>query len=590
MIQGRARQLGFVARSLLTIMALSALLGCKVNSDDIEYWRRTVKGPRKIVAVLLSDHYSLELRTRAATALVEMERNDVEGLALLQRALEELQRQDPTLPPRIVAGMAPRLVELMNETPPGHNEEQGPPPMQVRAKDAAYLLLTHAEGETHTTLVNGVVDWYVRDFVGRSLAGNYSVEQIVRSVGAPAASRLVNALSSRMPQQAMVKIAELVAQLGDAATKTAGAERLVAIEREIEGEAFFNWLKGELQRQMTADGSTLDPVRLDAAVHINRENWITEGILPAMKHLATEASIKTRLLEIGAAVPAVETPPAFVEALNARRRKALQALEGNVSEANLAALLDIALNPSPTNALGVRDDAFDRVGDIRSVAAIPRLWPLLATVDNDDTAKRLRWRAGELILSIGGSAVVAEFLTRLPSAPADIEYEPEELEGYAQRMSQMSEPPTEVLTRQLGATQWWNRIIAMRFIERRGAAADAALLEARVSDRTPLAGDHWTDLRPAADTVGKVAEAALRGLRERLAGPEAAAAPAGAAPAAPAAPAPAAPPPRRPLRATLPLATALLSHPRQSEWPPTRTRRPCAASSAATTSTRSSSR
>ena len=203
--------------------------------------------------------------------------------------------------------------------------------------------------------------------------------------------------------------------------------------------------------------------------------------------------------------------------------------------------MDIALNPSPTNALGVRDDAFDRVGDIRSVAAIPRLWPLLATVDNDDTAKRLRWRAGELILSIGGSAVVAEFLTRLPSAPADIEYEPEELEGYAQRMSQMSEPPTEVLTRQLGATQWWNRIIAMRFIERRGAAADAALLEARVSDRTPLAGDHWTDLRPAADTVGKVAEAALRGLRERLAGPEAAAAPAGAAPAAPAAPAPAAP-------------------------------------------------
>ena len=35
------------------------------------------------------------------------------------------------------------------------------------------------------------------------------------------------------------------------ATKTAGAERLVAIEREIESEAFFNWLKGELQRQMT---------------------------------------------------------------------------------------------------------------------------------------------------------------------------------------------------------------------------------------------------------------------------------------------------------------------------------------------------
>jgi hypothetical protein len=160
-------------------------------------------------------------------------------------------------------------------------------------------------------------------------------------------------------------------------------------------------------------------------------------------------------------------------------------------------------------------------------------------VDNDDTAKRLRWRAGELILSIGGSAVVAEFLTRLPSGPANIEYEPEELEGYAQRISQMSEPPTPLMARQLTSAQWWNRVIALRFIERRGTAADAAQLQSRVSDRTPLSGDHWRDLRPVADTVGKVAEAALRGLRERLAAP--AAATPSTAPTRPSAPAPAAP-------------------------------------------------
>jgi hypothetical protein len=526
-------------------------LGCKVNSDDIDYWRRTVKGPRKIVAVMLSDHYDLELRTRAATALVEMERNDVEGLALLQRALEELQRQNPELPGQIVSGMTPRLLELMNEAPAGHNEAQGPPPMQVRAKDAAYLLLAHAEGETHAALVNGVVDWYVHDFVGRSLAGNYSVEQIVRSVGAPAASRLVNALNSRMPQQAMVKIAELIAQLGDAPTKTRAGARLVEIEREIESAEFLEWLKGQLRTQMTADGSTVDEARLNVAVNLNRENWITDGILPAMKHLASEATVAARLMEIAMAVPPEGTDPAFVGELNGRRRKALQALDGNVGEAQLTALLDIALNVTPNNDIGVRDDAFDRVGDIRNVAALPRLWPLIATVDNDDTAKRLRWRAGELILLIGGTSVVSEFLTRLPTAPADIEYEPEELEGYAQRISQMSEPPTDLLTRQLTTGPWWNRVIALRFIERRGTEADTSVLEGRASDRTPTAGDHWADGNPVADTVGKVAEAALRGLRERLAGPpeeaegaegaqgaEGAAAPAGAAPAAPA-PAPA---------------------------------------------------
>ena len=138
-----------------------------------------------------------------------------------------------------------------------------------------------------------------------------------------------------------------------------------------------------------------------------------------------------------------------------------------------------------------------------------------------------------------------EFLTRLPSTPADIEYEPEELEGYAQRMSQMADPPTDVLTRQLATGPWWNRVIALRFIERRGGESDVRVLEGRVSDRTPTAGDHWADGTPPADTVGKVAEAALRGLRARLAEPaEAAAAPAGAAapaegaaPAAPSAPA-----------------------------------------------------
>ena len=64
---------------------------------------------------------------------------------------------------------------------------------------------------------------------------------------------------------------------------------------------------------------------------------------------------------------------------------------------------------------------------------------------------------------IGGSSIVEEFLRRLPNTPADIQYEPEELEGYAQRISQMSDPPSDLLTRQLTATQWWNRIIALLF-------------------------------------------------------------------------------------------------------------------------------
>ena len=90
--------------------------------------------------------------------------------------------------------------------------------------------------------------------------------------------------------------------------------------------------------------------------------------------------------------------------------------------------------------------AFDRVGDIRSPEAIPQMWPLVQ--DGSDANQRVRWRAAEMILAIGGREVVREFFERLPVAEA-IKYEPEELEGYATRMSQMTPPPTELVVRDL---------------------------------------------------------------------------------------------------------------------------------------------
>ena len=65
----------------LSISVLMLVGGCKVTSEDIEYWKGTVKGPGKIVAVMLADKYPMELRTQAALALVDMERPDRDGTA-----------------------------------------------------------------------------------------------------------------------------------------------------------------------------------------------------------------------------------------------------------------------------------------------------------------------------------------------------------------------------------------------------------------------------------------------------------------------------------------------------------------------------
>ncbi len=97
-------------------------------------------------------------------------------------------------------------------------------------------------------------------------------------------------------------------------------------------------------------------------------------------------------------------------------------------------------------------------------------------------------------------------------------YEPHELEGYATKISQMTPLPTELIERQLSAREWYKRVIALRFIERRGTEADVSKMQRLEGDRTAVVGSGWA--RREIDTVGKVAEAAIAALRERLSSPE----------------------------------------------------------------------
>jgi hypothetical protein len=128
--------------------------------------------------------------------------------------------------------------------------------------------------------------------------------------------------------------------------------------------------------------------------------------------------------------------------------------------------------------------------------------------------KRLRWRAGELVLSLGGPSMIVPFSQRLPSA-AGIQYEPEELEGYATRMSQMTPRPTSMVLELLNSQQWWNRVVALRYLERRGGEADVPAMKRLVSDEVQVSGQGWSELNPPAKTVGQVARGAIEALRIR---------------------------------------------------------------------------
>ncbi len=503
---------------MLCALASVTLAGCKVDSDDVQMWKGTVKGPTRLVALIESQRYAPELRTEAALAIIEMDRSDVDGLALLKGALDDLRREDPASSQAIVAGMVPRLETLLSEE--GEGPEKLPDPTQVRAKDAAYLVIPFAPEQAKEELMRSVVGWYSVDFEGRSLAGDYSAEQVTRALGPAAASMLVDALHETMRPQAMIKIAEIIGEDGDEETKKRAGDRLIAMEKEMEKGAFVKWLSDRIRESLQASGEEVDEKRVSSLALYNRESYINQGALPAMRHLGDQDAVAMRLLQIADTKPGERDGEAWVERLDARRATALKALEGHVNRTHMNRLLSIALDPG--NSIEVRDYAFDRVGDIQSSDAIPRLWPLVqragctagSCTKADKLAKRLRWRAGELVLSLGGPSIIELFSQRLPAA-AGIQYEPEELEGYATRMSQMTPQPTPAALSLLQSQQWWNRVVALRYLERRGVEADVSAMKRLMSDQVEVSGEGWAELNPPVKTVGQVADAAIKALRSR---------------------------------------------------------------------------
>lgn len=485
----------------LLAFGLGAGVGCKIGTADVDTWKGTVKGPGKIVAVLMADKYDLSLRSHAALALLDLDRPDVDGLNELVRAIQLLQ---PATRERIVAQLVPHLTRTLQAPSPAatttHDELD---PAQVRAKDAAFALLQHADEDSRRQLTAAVLRWYSVDFDARGLAGNYSAEQVVRGVGAPAATILVAALNASLPPASLVKLAELIGQLGSPQAKTEAAQRLLAIEAQMRSAAFLDALKVQIAGQLGApakgaQAAQKNEERVEKAAKGSQERFVDEGALPALAHLATQPEVAQRLLEIAS----------DKHASAERRGRALQALEGKVGEAQLTPLLTLALDASAPAQ--VQDAAFDRVGDTRSAKAIPALWPLLQNAPSP----KVRGRAGELVLAIGGPSSLTEFFAKLPAG--DTSYEPDELDGYAARMGQMTPLPTAVASAQLASRQWAARVIALNFFARKGNDQDIETMSPLLADATPVRGSGWEPNT----TVGKVAKRAIDALQARIRQPQ----------------------------------------------------------------------
>lgn len=434
---------------LLSIAVLLSLGACEVTPQDIETWKGTQRGPGKIVAVLISDKYPAALRTQAAVALFEMNRSDTNAMQELAGALGQIQ---PAERAQIVSGMVGRIREVLVAS------GERPTDLAVRAKDAGYVIYPYTAGPDQLTLQRALLDWVLVDFNGRFLLGAHNTEKIIKAIGAPAAAALVVGITP--VQLAIEKICQLIMELGDPATKLAASTKLVEV------------------------------ARVQAATPAG----ITEYVFLGMKAVGGRPVVDY-ILELAALDPPAE--PEAASRHSAAQLLGLAAIEGHVGPQDADKLCNVGLNGHLD--LRVRDQAFDRLEDVKNPASVARLWPLLEQED-----KRLRWRAGELIMAIGGAATVPELLRKLPSG-RNTEYLPEEIGGYGDRISEMNPVPLEAVRAALTAESWVARLIAVQVIGRRGGPQDIPTLQQLTADNTRMTGEGWD----AGATVGKEARAAL---------------------------------------------------------------------------------
>ena len=252
--RGRRRWSGWVAMaaiSLGTAMSASLSTGCAVGNDDLTRWQSTEHGPEKLYAVVTHPKYSWPLRVQAAMALVRMaprEGNRV-GLKYLVDGMDNedgtstpaaLSTLDDTTRKTLVEDMTPQLIAGM-KVPPPVQDGNGctPSDPSVPYKDAAFAMLTHdppdvSDEQNKADLNAALLDWVQSGFEARidNSAQEYPTDKVMAYLKAPSVATLPDLVKESSDKVA--RIAALVQQLGDDATKLKMSQRLVDLGKGFE--------------------------------------------------------------------------------------------------------------------------------------------------------------------------------------------------------------------------------------------------------------------------------------------------------------------------------------------------------------------
>ncbi len=470
--------MGRVLRAVLVVGALG-IGGCRTSSDDVHRWANTVQGPRKLLAVLAHDKYPLELRVESALSLISMKpragrRIGIQGLDDQPGVIDALAQLPPAARNAIIGRLVPRLLEEMKRPlPVAQAGQPAPSDPSVPYKDAGFALLIHNSGSLLgdpgqiAALREALASWSATNFSDRldDSSQLYGIEQMMRELKADGARSLPSLIAPGAGK--IDRIAELVADFGDAATKLQASQKLVAVAKEVNSEG---WIKQK------APG-------VESANRASKLNPTPEQFRKQLVQYQEEELLRvfSSMKKIGGK-PVVDYLLAFTQDKNEsekRRATAMAALQGNLDRNNPShAEIPLQVAAAADTPDQLRDVAFARVGEFPRQLILGKLYGLFKTEN-----WKVRWVAAELILKTSDTSELPEFFSKLGQAEGFAITEPLR---YGALIAQMkgTPPPLEVVEKYMTPPHPVQvRMSAIGYFFETGTKADWPKIEAFAADK-----------------------------------------------------------------------------------------------------------
>lgn len=434
--------------------------GCAVSESDVHRWEQTERGPYKLVAVITHDKYSWQLRIDSALALIHMaprggRRLGISYLADKWKDDEQVEHDGALVQlsedarKKVVDGMVAPMITEIQKPPPGKNPDgTTPPDPSIPYKDAAFAMLSHepslvSDPKSKEQLTAALGTWVQADFENRieNSSQQFGVEQIMRYLGAGSVKTLpsmINENSSKVD-----KVAALIADLGDDATKQKASEALVALAKRIDSQAWYDKEKPIVQDSDTKSGAKVTPAQLDQQVKQYQDQELTK-VFGSMKRVGGRPVIDYCI--------AYGSDPRNKED---RRQAALAALEGRIDKNNTAdveKLFAVARDDATPDS--VRDVAFQRLGELPKEVIVPKLYTLF-----DGKKWKVRWVAATMVLKTETAKDVPDFMRHLPN-PASTKMGMSEFMSYGGIIIKMDKGK-DLINGYLGAKDSTPKLVAL---------------------------------------------------------------------------------------------------------------------------------